>query len=111
MHDSRGVSGRETIRDLHGDVEQLAHISQRADRLAVDVLHHDVVFAYVVKRRDVGVIQRGNGPRFALEAITECGLRELDGDHAVESCVTGFPDLSHAARANRGKELVWPEAG
>ena len=44
------------------------------DRLAFDVLHHQVVRADVVELADVGMIQGGDGAGFALEAFAELAL-------------------------------------
>jgi hypothetical protein len=50
----------------------------------------------IVKLADVGVIQRGHGSRFALEAFGESGLGDFDGDGAVQAGVGGFVDFAHA---------------
>ena len=66
-----------------------------------------VVLADVVQRTDVGVLQPGDGARFALEALAEAGVprsvarRDLDGDPAVEPGVARPVHLSHAAGAQR----------
>ena len=66
-----------------------------------------VVLADVVQRTDVGVLQPGDGARFALEALAEAGVprsvarRDLDGDPAVEPGVARPVHLSHAAGAER----------
>ena len=67
------------------------------ERLARDVLHHQVggavVLAHVVERADVRMAQAGDGPRLALEtgAATwvgaELGRQNLDGDAAIEARV------------------------
>ena len=89
-------------------------------RLALEQLHHEerraLVLADVVQRADVGVVQAGDGPRFAREARAAlsvgaqfCG-EDLDGDRAVEAGVAGLVDLAHSARAD-AVDLVRTEAG
>src|SRR5207249_331066 len=70
-----------------------------------------------VDRGDVGVIQRREHPRLALEtgeaiAVLEEEIRQgLDRDLAVQLQVPRAVDLSHAAPANRGDDLVRADAG
>ena len=45
------------------------------DRLALHQFHHQVVRSDVVERADVGMVQRGNGACFPLEALNEPLLR------------------------------------
>ena len=56
----------------------------RGQRLAFQVLHHQevdaVLVADVVQRADVRMVQRGDGLRFALEALLHLGvLRKCGG--------------------------------
>jgi hypothetical protein len=55
----------------------------RCQSLALDQLHHQVVRPNVVKRADVGVVQRRDGPRLALEPRAELLTHDLDGDGAA----------------------------
>ena len=64
------------------------------DRLAVNEFHHQTVFLDVVKLADIWVVEGSYGPRFALEALGEFGLRNLYGDHAVEARVAGLAATS-----------------
>jgi hypothetical protein len=45
------------------------------------------------------VIERGDGARFALEAVAVPRRQLLDGDDAIEARVAGLVDLAHPARA------------
>ena len=51
-----------------GDTPLGEHLGER---LAFDQLHHQIIRADVVKRADVGMIQGGDGARFALETLAE----------------------------------------
>ena len=62
-----------------------------------------------MQRADVGVIQRGDGAGFALEAFAEPSGRDLDGDAAVKPGVGGAENASHAALAERRLDPVRAE--
>ena len=90
-------------------------------RLAFEVLDHQVIdtllLAHVIEGADVRVIERGDAPRLTLESIP--GLRcdadlcrqDLDCHRAIEARVARLVDFAHAARSNRGQNLVGAEAG
>ena len=71
--------------------------------------------AAIVEMADVGMIQRGDGAGFALEALLEFRIKgkmsgeNLDGDDAVEAGVGGTIDLTHAASSQRRSDLIRPE--
>lgn len=60
--------------------------------------------------------QAGDGLRLALEpgaAVrvgADLGREDLDGEVAVQAGVAGLVDLTHAASADGGLDLVRPEA-
>jgi hypothetical protein len=70
----------------------------------------------VVKHADMGMIQRRDGPRLPLEPRPQILARgdvrreHLDRDRSVEPRVASFVDFAHAARAERGEDLVGTEA-
>ena len=82
------------------------HFFQRA---AFQILHGDegaaVLLADVVNGADVGMVQSGGGPRFALEPAQRLPVarqvvrQELEGHEATESSVLRFVDHAHAAAA------------
>ena len=55
-------------------------VFSRAASFALDQLHHQVVRANVVKRADVGEIERGNGARLALETGRKLLVHGFDGN-------------------------------
>jgi hypothetical protein len=65
----------------------------------------------VVDSRDAGMAEsRGDG-RLAVEPARAVaaglgGVHELHRHRAVQAVVTGFPDLAHAAAAQRGEQHV-----
>ena len=95
-------------------------VKQRAERFAFEEFADDVLLAdldaEIVDGDDVGVIERGDGAGFALEAAAEIGgcavfAQNFDGDIAVEAGVAGAVDLAHAADPERGLDLVGAESG
>ena len=61
------------------------------------------------------MIECGNGPYFALEALTEIKIRcdvrrkHLDSDSTIEAPVARFVDFTHAARAEGGLDFIRAE--
>src|SRR5450759_5368689 len=60
---------------------------------------------------DVGMIQRGDSSRLALEAVGELLLGDLDGDRAVQPRVARSVHVAHAAGADGREDLVRTELG
>ena len=62
-------------------------------------------FLEAVDRRNVGMVQRGEGSRLALEprqmarVVNECLGQELQRDVAAKLGVRGLKDVSHASRS------------
>jgi hypothetical protein len=55
------------------------------------------------------MIQRRHRPYLTIEAIAETLGGNLDRDLATHSGIACAVHLTHAARANRSDDLVWPE--
>jgi hypothetical protein len=55
------------------------------------------------------MIQRRHGARFALEAVREAFLRNLDGDLTVEARITGSVYFPHSSRAEGLEDFVRAE--
>ena len=81
--------------------------------VAVKVFHYEEIYAVlcadIVEVANMRMVQRGDGPDFALEALTRAGLEDLDGDGAVETGVAAFVDFPHASSANRREDLIGPQ--
>ena len=86
------------------------------ERLAFEALHGDegvaVFLADVVDGADVGVIERGGGLGFALEAGERLRVfgdgvgEEFQSDETIEAGVFGFVDDAHAAAAEFFEDAV-----
>ena len=74
VDDAFAVRGIQRIGNLDGVLQRLIERQRPFERLALDVLHHQVVRADVVELADVGMIQRGDRARLALEAFAELAL-------------------------------------
>ncbi len=85
-------------------------------RRAFDQLHHegaDVIrFLQPVDLRDVGMVQRGERLRLALEARQPIGVtgkgvgKNLEGDWAIEVGIERSIDFTHPASPDFGGDLV-----
>ena len=93
VNDAFLVRGRQPMSDLNGEIDggllRQRAIQQRvAQRLAVEQLRHherQLAFdAHIEDRDNVGVIERGGGLRFVLEAVETIGVqRELGGSTLI----------------------------
>ena len=110
MSDSFCVRSIKRVCDLDGHRQRLGQWQRAGNGLALDVLHDEVVRAYVIECAYVRVIQGGDGMRFACESLRESGPRELDGDCTVQTRVTRFPHLAHATGTDRCEQFVWTES-
>ena len=111
VDDALLVRGFERIGDLARDGERLlernrALLDPLGERLALDQLHDQVVRADVEQRADIGMVQRGDGARLALEAVAEPLGGDLHRHFAVQAGIGGAIDLAHAARADLFEDLV-----
>jgi len=98
------------LRSLDGDVESVLQLQRTGldflvKTFAFEEGHRDECLALelvnLVNGTDVGVVQRGGGFGFALEAFAnffvrdQVGCQELQSDGAVELRVLGFVDDTH----------------
>ena len=126
MHDALVVRRRERVRQRDTQLHD-ARDRQPARRhlpiqaMALDQLHRqepDAVLVFDrVERDDIRVVEAGHGARLVLEARQAFGVRRhvgrqhLERDVATEAAVAGAVHFAHAARAERGDDLVFPESG
>jgi len=119
------VRGREPLGDGGPDLEgspggERAAIEGGTQRLAFEKLRDRVgnatLTAKVMDGEDVRMRQRGDGPRFALEAgegivISMESIRQhLDRDFPQKARILCPIDLPHPACTQRRDDLVGPEA-
>jgi hypothetical protein len=110
MHDPAPVRRIQRIEYLFRVFDCFIERQRTSKRLAVDVLHNEVVGSDIMERADVRMIQGGNGARLTLKALAELGRRNLDGDGAPEPCVTRLPYLAHASCADGRQDFIRSEA-
>ena len=115
VHDAMGMGDVQGVGELNGELEQQVvrerlPFDEVAQRHAFEQLHDDerlapVVLVDVVDGADVRMIQRGGGPRFAVESLQRVRLgderlgQELQGNHPREPRVLGLEHDAHAAAA------------
>jgi len=103
------VGGGQSVGDLHRHIQQFTNVVDRRNRRPLDKLHDQVVRPDVVELADIGMIQRGDGAGFPLEALAEILVRNLDGDGAIEARVARTIHLAHTARAHGRGDLIRPQ--
>jgi hypothetical protein len=121
VHDPLLVRDFKGLCDLPRDRESFVEWQRTArdplrQILAGHQLHHESVDSLgvfePVNLRNVGVVQRRQGPRLALETRNAVGIRSkrlrenFDRDIAVEPSVPRPVDLAHAAGADRRQDFV-----
>ena len=126
MEDAGAMGLVEGVGNLSADAQRLIEgkralrpLEAGGERLALEILHHQVVdvavAADVVHHADVRMGERGHGARLALESQPSLGIRgeilrqDLDGDRPIEPRVAGLVDLAHAAGAERRLKLIRAE--
>src|SRR6266478_1902008 len=95
---------------------QRALLKTLGERLPFDTLHHQVIravlLADVMERADVGMIQAGDGFRFALEALFANGIggklrgKNLDSDSAFQPRIPRPIHFTHPAGTERASNFV-----
>ena len=114
-----------------GDLRRVAHgivdgqgtitLQSVGQRFTLDMLHDEIadpiLFANVEQRTDMRVVQARNRPAFVREPAFQLAVggeligKDLDGDRATETSVTGPKDDAHATGAELAGNLVWAEHG
>jgi len=125
MNDALAVRGGEGVGDRDGQLQkagqrQLASGDQRRERTPRDVFHHEQArradLFDAEQRDDVGVIERCDGLRLALEAgetlavVGEVRRQRLDRHLALEARVAREVNLAHPAGAQQAEDLVGSDA-
>src|SRR5579862_4239136 len=121
MNNAGGVRDIERVGHLGGEVYDLLDRNWFAfdavfQRAAFQTLHDDVetvlVLADVVNGADVGMVQRGCGSSFTLEAFAGLGIlrqifrKELQRHAAAEALILSFVDHAHSAAAELRHDAV-----
>jgi|SRR5579864_4561549 len=109
MRDVVLICRLERIADLRGVGQRSIERERALERSPLDKLHDQIVRADVVNLANAGMFQRCNCLGFALEALTELQLGNLDGDEAIQTRVAGLVHLTHATRADGRKNFKWAE--
>jgi hypothetical protein len=112
MHDACTVRRLQRVGHLDGDGKKLLrwegpNRDQVAQRFAVEELDDHksaaILFADIVNRTDVGMIQGRRGPSFAAKALQRRGImsnaigKKLEGYKPAKADILGFVDHAHAS--------------
>ena len=111
MNNRLVVCRLDPVDELPDERKRFIERERTSERLALDNLHDEIVRADVVEMTDVGVVQRRDGPGFALETLTELLGGHLDCDIAPKARIVGSVDGAHAAAADVRRDLVGSEPG
>ena len=106
MRDVFLVRGVQRIADLRGIADRSIKRERTLERSPVDKLHDQIIGPDVVNLTNIGMIQRGDGFGFPLEALRELRGGNFDGHLAIQARIFGAKHFTHAARANRRDDLV-----
>jgi len=125
MDDARRMRGIERVGDINGKrQQQISFHGTSGDAVlqhyAVEILHGDkcfpVLFADVINRADVGVVQCGCSLSLASEAREYQRIagdvlgQEFEGDKTLQARVFGFVDHTHAPAAELFNDPVMRDA-
>src|SRR4029077_19323402 len=99
MDDALAMRGGQCFRDLHRQLQRLAHGQRPFEGGTLDVLHHQIVGPDVVELTDARMVQRRNRASLALESLRVLDIETLDCDGAIDARVARLPDLAPPARA------------
>src|SRR5262245_57654590 len=123
MDDAGAVGDADGFSDRDSEVEQpiereTSGADSRTEWLAVDQLHgqtrHPLDFFDRIDGDDVGVIECGDGKRFAFETPATVGavdLQDLERDVTVQAHIPRTIDPAHPACSEQADDFVMPNAG
>jgi hypothetical protein len=109
MRDARTVRRIERVENPASQVDGTRGGHWPAEFRALDELHDEIIRADVVKRADIGMIQRRDRTGFPLETVTKLFRRNLDGDIASEAGIPGLPDFAHASLPDERYKFIRTE--
>ncbi len=126
MDDALLVGGAQALGELGCPVEDLGEVEpllrdQSVQRLAFHQLHGEEVAVALLldgeQGHHIGVAERRNGARFALETLepvgvpSHCRWQDLEGHLPPELRILGLVHRAHAALADDTEDPVAPEGG
>src|SRR5262249_17999991 len=117
MNDALLMRRLQRLCDLPRVAERRFERNRSAQRLALDQLHHQRALLDPINLSDVGMIESGQRPGFALEArhavsVSREALRQdFDRHIAPELGIGGSPDFAHPTLAELGGDLVVRDGG
>src|SRR2546421_9841428 len=122
MNDSSLMRGIERFGDLNRRLQSLvwlqgSPLQTLSECVSFQELEHKVIDAVIApdveQGADVGMLQRGDGPRFTLKPMFQIRIgerRNLDRDEAAEAVIARLVDFAKAASAHHREDFVRPES-
>ena len=101
MHDPLAMSRIQSVQNLARVLYRFRVGERPLQRSPFHQLQYQIIGTDVVQRANVRMIQRGNRPRLAFEAVAELSLRDFDRDGAPQSRIVGSEYLAHSSRTQR----------
>jgi hypothetical protein len=110
MDDTALMRLRERARDLDRQPHGLFDGQRTRERLAVDILQHQIIRPDIENLANVGMIQRRYRPSLLLKSLAMLAVQTLDRDDAPQPRIVRFPHFTHAARPDQRNDLVRTES-
>ena len=113
MNDAFGVRRLERHSYLHGKPQGHSRwerlLVRGNNRRPVNVLNDQIIRSDIINLANIGMIQRGNGFRFALETLAELRGGNFDRDEATQTRISGAIHFTHSTSANKRKDFIRAE--
>ena len=109
MQDAVLVRSLQRAGNLDRDANRVFWRERPPHWLTFEVLQHQIVRSDVVHLADVGMVERRDRPRLALESLSVLGGQLLDRHDAVQPGIEGPVDLAHATSADSRLDFVRAE--
>src|SRR5438128_1782209 len=88
---------------------ELSAFQARREGLALDKFHYQIIWADVIERTNVRVVQRRDGQRLAMKAFAELFEAGLDGYSAAEPRINCAKHFAHAAGSELRFDTIWSQ--
>src|SRR5262249_8523 len=121
MHDAPRVRGVQCVGHFDGNLKQLLHLHGLAPNSvlqgpALQIFHADepfaVLFADVMNRADVGMIEGGSSASLAMESLQRLAIprkvirKKFESDETAQASILGLINHAHTASAELLQDTV-----
>lgn len=109
MDDALPVRRIQCLTDLPRILQRLRNRERARERLALDVLHNQIVRPDIVELAYIRMVECSDRLSLARKPLVELVVALFDRHKTVEAAVSGLPHFTHTARAQRRQNLVRTE--